>query len=78
MKRGHVTSIYYYLNIVKMAASTVQMAAAIFVQPPVLFDQTGKRRVPGIEKQVKRITILVRVKLHNRDNNLSYSLIHIT
>ena len=39
MKRGHVTSIYYYLNIVKMAASTVQMAAAIFIQPPVLFDR---------------------------------------
>ena len=24
MKRGHVTSIYYYLNIVKMAASTIE------------------------------------------------------
>ena len=41
MKRGHVTSIYYYMyiNIVKMAASTVQMAAAIFIPPPVLFDR---------------------------------------
>ena len=44
MKRGHVTSIYYYFNFVKMAASTgtvvtVQMAAGIFIPPPVLFDR---------------------------------------
>ena len=43
MKMAHVTSIYYYFNIVKMAASTVQMAAAIVVvefvfhHAPVLF-----------------------------------------
>ena len=39
MKRGHVTSLYYYFNIVKMTASTVEMAAAIFIPPPVLFDR---------------------------------------
>ena len=41
MKRGHVTSIYYYFNIVKMAASTVQMANnddagnPVTISPPV-------------------------------------------
>ena len=46
MKMAHVTSIYYYFNIGKMAASTVQMAAAIVVvvefvfhHAPVLFDR---------------------------------------
>ena len=39
MKRGYVTSIYYYLNNVKMAASTAEMAWAIFIPPPVLFDR---------------------------------------
>ena len=35
-------SCYFHLllsNIVKMAASTVQMAVAIFIPPPVLFDR---------------------------------------
>ena len=39
LKRGHVTSIYYYFNIVKMAASTGEMAAANFIPPPMLFDR---------------------------------------
>ena len=39
IEKGYVTSIYYYFNIVKMAASTVEMAAAIFIPPPVLFDR---------------------------------------
>ena len=54
MKRGHVTSsYYYYFNIVKMAAFTVEMAVAMFILPPVFFigDKMGNRRVPGITKQ---------------------------
>ena len=39
MKRGHVICLYYYFNIVKMAVSTVEMAAAICMPPPVLFDR---------------------------------------
>ena len=39
MKRGPVASIYYYFNIVKMAASTVEKAAAICIPPTVLFDR---------------------------------------
>ena len=31
MKRDHITTIYTDFNIVKMVASTVEMAAAIFI-----------------------------------------------
>ena len=55
MNRGHDTSIYYYFIIVKMAASTVEMTAAVvilFHLPCFLIgDETGNHRVPKIENK---------------------------
>ena len=51
MNRGHDTSIYYYFIIVKMAASTVEMAAPLlFYSTSRVFWSVMKRATTGYPK----------------------------
>ena len=47
MKRGDITSIYNYFYIVKMAASTVEVAAAILFHPRTLIRAGTKWATAG-------------------------------